>query len=479
MAAASGIGKGNRASAAKGSGSGLPAFSADAHFSFVSFQPETFSEGDLVQIQNVTTGQMLSTPMADGGLDPIGIPAEVGDTIEIRVFEGTELIAAFSRETPRKTPPRIVRIHPPDRKIKVPLNSRALVIFSEPIQPGSVTLNSLRLEQNGLPVLGSTGLTHGGLGVEFTPSANLRYNTEYSVIVGPGIADLSGDAFGTTHISSFHTIEFPVPLPGKVAFEDRPTGNGEIYLMAPDGSGVIQVTDSVNGGFAMSPALSPDGSRIAFSVVVLSSVGGVLEDFEIYTVNVDGSDPVNVTNHPGFDGWRPAWSPDGSRIAFFSTRDDPANDEIYTVNADGTDLQRLTFDPADDANPAWSPDGSKIAFVSNRSGNFEIYVMNSDGTEIIPLTDHPGDDDWPSWSPGGDRIAFASDRDGGMNIYVANPDGSGPERLTNTPGLSGTLPTWSPDGAWIAYDCGGICIMRADGSEPKRISTGMFPSWGQ
>ena len=78
------------------------------------------------------------------------------------------------------------------------------------------------------------------------------------------------------------------------------------------------------------------------------------------------------------DGGRLAWSPDGSRIAFSSFRDD--NDEIYVMNADGTNLRRMTNHPAKDRYPAWSPDGQRLAFSSHRDGNDEIYVMNADGT---------------------------------------------------------------------------------------------------
>ncbi len=83
--------------------------------------------------------------------------------------------------------------------------------------------------------------------------------------------------------------------------------------------------------------------------------------------------------------------------ALHSDRD--GNFEIYVMNADGTAQTNLTNNPADDAFPAWSPDGTKIAFDTNRDGNFEIYVMNADGTNPTRLTDNPARDESPSWSP--------------------------------------------------------------------------------
>jgi TolB protein len=96
----------------------------------------------------------------------------------------------------------------------------------------------------------------------------------------------------------------------------------------------------------------------------------------------------------------PTPTPAPGRIAFTSLRD--GNWEIYVMNADGTGLTRLTNHHADDRRPAWSPDGTRIAFVSNRDlarGNFnwEIYVMNADGTGVTRLTNHPDDDRWPDW----------------------------------------------------------------------------------
>ena len=84
-------------------------------------------------------------------------------------------------------------------------------------------------------------------------------------------------------------------------------------------------------------------------------------------VNADGSNPVNLTNNPAYDG-QPAWSPDGTRIAFTSDRDGRLG--IYVMNADGSNPAHLTNNPASrDSDPAWSPDGKRIAFVSYRDGN--------------------------------------------------------------------------------------------------------------
>lgn len=200
------------------------------------------------------------------------------------------------------------------------------------------------------------------------------------------------------------------------------------------------------------PTWSPDGSRLGFEdnheCFFVPETATNYCPTRIYTVNVDGSDLL-LTN-PVRDSlllpdWSPAWSPDGTRIAFASMRAfswvaaPGANNDIYLMNPDGTGVQRLTDSPIDEWWPAWAPDGRRLAFGRGS----KIYVMNADGTDVLPLTSGPGNDLHPSWSPDGTRIAFASDRDGNFEIYVINVDGTGLTRLTNDP-HDDLTPAWAP-----------------------------------
>src|SRR5262245_39611263 len=102
-------------------------------------------------------------------------------------------------------------------------------------------------------------------------------------------------------------------------------------------------------------------------------------NYEIYVMNTDGTGQTNLTNNAASDQL-PAWSPDGSKVAFESTRDDGSTSEIYVMNADGSGQTRLTNNSANDYWPTWSPDGTKIALVSSRDGNAEIDGMNEAGS---------------------------------------------------------------------------------------------------
>ena len=153
---------------------------------------------------------------------------------------------------------------------------------------------------------------------------------------------------------------------------------------------------------------APDGSRIAFT-----SCDAAFADCDIWTVDAEGADPRRLTDSPGSDG-DAAWSPDGSTIAFVSDRDRHGecffrectgfNGEIYVMNADGSEQVRVTDDPGDDGSPAWSPDGSQLAFAGLRDvvgavdgEDYELYVMEADGVNLRPLTENEGWDLEPDW----------------------------------------------------------------------------------
>jgi Tol biopolymer transport system component len=255
---------------------------------------------------------------------------------------------------------------------------------------------------------------------------------------------------------------------GRIAFASSKDGDIHIYVMAADGSGVRQVTDEPGVDDSW-PAWSPDGTKIAFQRRRGETDGlGLTGPVDIYVTNADGSGLRQLT----IEGAGPAWSPDGSRIAFASDRN--GQSDIYVMNADGSGVARLTSDPAGDSMPAWSPDGSRIAFASDRNGHSDIYVMNADGSQVQQLTNDAADDFVPAWSPEGDRIAFAKGRMEQSDVYVMNSDGSALHQLTHDPASAGA-PAWSPDGNVIVFASNregdfDIYTMHADGSALEKLT---------
>jgi Tol biopolymer transport system component len=191
----------------------------------------------------------------------------------------------------------------------------------------------------------------------------------------------------------------------------------------------------------------------------------------IYTISPDGTNlrPLSSENQTA-DGL-PRWSPDGSRVAFSSSRS--GNYEIWVMNADGSDRKKLTQRPSWDGLPRWSPDGTKIVFtgeVRDEEGvsNFEIFSINSDGSNLRQLTDtlslkthaesssegagqsHRERISWnsvPTWSPDGSLILFSTNRDGeGVTptLYTMNPDGSNQKKFGLFMDADGSDPDWSP-----------------------------------
>ena len=277
--------------------------------------------------------------------------------------------------------------------------------------------------------------------------------------------------------------------PGQIVF----ACTWAICVANADGSGITRLTD-LESGLALGPSWSPDGRRIAFTLLEDLSKG----PSSVYVMNADGSDMTRLTDGSANDGI-PFWSPDGRRIAFLSQRDE-TTPGIYVMNDDGSDVTRLA-DYDDEAlgipgifylSLAWSPDGRQMVFTSFGTGGeyaLAIYVMNADGSNVRQLTDHTNYAMSPVWSPDGRKIAFSSLLDDGtsaeLGIYVMNADGSNVTQLADDSeftGLSLSL-SWSPDGRRISFispgeeDTLAIYVMNADGSDVTHLADSA--SWGR
>jgi Tol biopolymer transport system component len=266
---------------------------------------------------------------------------------------------------------------------------------------------------------------------------------------------------------------------GLIAFSSNVDGDYDVYSMNPDGAGVLNLTGPTawDGVDQSAPRWSPDGTQIAFT----QSVNGT--DLEIAVMDADGSNQRQLTNNGEFDeDFGAAWSPDGGKIAWsaYHTSDETYDFDVWTMNADGTNPVNITGAPDDfdlDFNewqPDWSPDGTRIAMSAarywtdpleteddwaNSGAYYRIVTMNPDGSDEQLITFHedgdgvPNNHEWPRWSPDGQWLSFMHNPqpEQGWDVAIVHPDGTGLTNLSQTYLGDEVFPTWSPDGTQLLF----------------------------
>jgi len=497
---------------------------------YVSLQPGTVPNGGLATIRNTRTGSSVTAAMDAGGFDPVQIDAQAGDVLAVQVELAGGGTQTLTLRVPVTHRPGVVRTDPPPGKRDVPLNARIVVVFSEPINPG--TVGGIRLLRGAASIAGHTTLSADGLRAEFQPAGPLAANAGFALAISTDVADVSGDrleqpvtaefATGSTVIAASVATAQPAlitdPFRGDLRTfvmsairqdDGRVSGSFSIFYPATgvrvfgrvtcftivDGkaawiAGVVAGANDTTaigqedgwravdngppeGGapdqLSLADPLAADGLGTAQNFCAGTPLGSPVNGVLTLRNLIGGDIVVNASGPP------PPPTERMSEIAFAVW----PNGGIQVINADGTSGRVLTT--AADWHPTWSPDGARLAFsrLSNNQSTSAIYGINADGSGLRQLTSGAVFDAHPAWSPDGSRLAFY--RDGGISVMNAS-DGSGVTRLTD----SGYNPTWSPDGTRIAFASSrsgitsAIYVMSADGSDVRQLTNdpgGDYTPW--
>jgi Tol biopolymer transport system component len=223
------------------------------------------------------------------------------------------------------------------------------------------------------------------------------------------------------------------PSGNEIVFERNAGLRSDIWIANADGSSARRLT--TNPGNDSRPAFSNAGTRIVYASD--RSGTGISGMSDIFVMDTNGGNQVNITNTPTVDENYPSWSPDGTAIAF--SRDG----DIYKASPTGANLTRLTSSPLTELEPDWSPTSSQIVFTQGNDGDHELWKINANGSGVpVHLTQNADVvEERPVWSPEGDKIAFIRGAFDEAEIYTMNADGSGVTRIT-TNAFMDASPSW-------------------------------------
>lgn len=307
-----------------------------------------------------------------------------------------------------------------------------------PVAPTADDSSSPAFAKGGNP--GKPGGGGGGGGGGSPAPAEIVYTGKVKAF---GLAGMAADGSGNSLIWKCRDSCWRPswsPDGSRIVFDYLDRGSINLRIVNSDGSGLVQLTQGTHDSNA---DWSPDGSRIAFTRLIGDHA-------VIHIIDADGTNLTPLTPAGDYSDDDPAWSPDGTRIVFSRTYGSvlsPYGWGLFVMDADGTNVQQITApsptDEYSDGDPAWSPDGSLIAF--NRDAEAfayrRIHVIQPDGTglaDLTPALDHNAS--YPSWSPDGSQIVFDGTNWG---IYTMDADGSNVTEV-DPPSSSAQFPDWNP-----------------------------------
>jgi TolB protein len=246
----------------------------------------------------------------------------------------------------------------------------------------------------------------------------------------------------------------------KIAFVSTTTGNKEIYVADFDGYNPQRITQTKS--ITLAPAWSPDGSSIAFTSYQKGKPDIYIHNLSKNRDSIIAYKGINIT---------PAFVPGKDLIA--ATLSFEGDEDIYLLNDSGKVVDKLTDSFGIDVSPTFSPDGKRMAFVSRRQGSPQIYIQDLDGGNVQRLTYDGSYNTEPNWSPTGDRIVYSGMKGGLIDIFVIEISTGRASQLTYNSGRNET-PCWSPDGSLIAFASNRqgkskIYFMTASGTDQKNL----------
>lgn len=336
------------------------------------------------------------------------------------------------------------------------------------VAQGELTIRIEQGNESALPIavvpFAVVGDSSGSIDIAAVVRADLARSGQF-VAMPPADMPSKPASFSAVNFKDWRTLGMENLVVGKVLSDvdggfvvefrvlDVYKGNQLLGFRIPTSAANMRLTAHHVSDLIYEKLLNQKGAfatRIAYVTVEKKTKSQSI--FRLQVADADGYDPHTIleSRQPLLS---PAWSPDGSRLAYVSFED--RNSAIYLQDIRTGKREEVIAGPGINSSPAFSPDGERLAVTLSRDGNPEIYLYNLRSANLSRLTNHPAIDTEANWSPDGRSIVFTSDRGGGPQIYRVGFDGSAPRRVTFNMGKYNARARHSPDGKKLAVVYGG------------------------